>query len=392
MLSFISIPSDFGKFLVYLSRIEDGNKDDVLSFSKDLEFEDFRLYYYKSECFYREYCKDKTSEELLKRALDYAILSLRLRKKAQQVDAVCLNNLNLYLPEGSEYVKATREFVPISRIYFLLGELYACLRDDNRSRESYIKYHFYSERIDSDFENEYVYLYSFRPFSEYVISDLVNNEITVSHASVVNDPFDSLVIPWLKIQSQMPVGLYNYDHLKLLEQSYSYFRFRSFVTTPKLCKSDSIFRNILMWSHYADKHKGICICYKLSKKFYSKRDEESLKWNSLRRITYVKHAPHLIANYIYDRDAFLTKASNWSYEKEVRLLSFDPTTESKYSTIKLDIESSVSSIYLGCEFPEKQIKIIEAILPKNKKTSIIRMERDVRSQNYYLLLPNKIEY
>ena len=74
MLSFISIPSDFGKFLVYLSRIEDGNKDDVLSFSKDLEFEDFRLYYYKSECFYREYCKDKTREELLKRALDYAIL------------------------------------------------------------------------------------------------------------------------------------------------------------------------------------------------------------------------------------------------------------------------------------------------------------------------------
>ncbi len=380
----MDIPKSFYDFLACLGKMQDDDDRDVVSFSKDVEFGDFRLFHYKASYYYYEYLNNGTNEFFLKKAMKYEEKSLQFRLNAIKSETPCPNNLNLFLPYGSTYSKAEKEYVPIYMIYFFLGELYACLHDYIRADDCYKKYHFYSNGIKSDFQDEFVYVYSFRPFNQYSISDLIANRITLSHVSEMNDPFDSLFVSWFKTLPRAQER--KYVHTPFLAKSYMYYRIRSFAATSKLCKSDSIFRNILMWSHYADGHKGICICYRLSRKLYDYTDENKLIKNSLCKISYVKRAPYLLKNYINPKDAFLTKSSDWNYEKEVRLISYNPTTESKHSFIELDENSSVNCIYLGDRFPKEHINTIKNIV--HNEIPIIQMESE--PQNVYLLLPNSL--
>lgn len=53
-------------------------------------------------------------------------------------------------------------------------------------------------------------------------------------------------------------------HFASLAKSYQYYRIRSFCANTDTMKSDkTIPQNILMWSHYANGHKGICVKYRL---------------------------------------------------------------------------------------------------------------------------------
>ncbi len=106
--------------------------------------------------------------------------------------------------------------------------------------------------------------------------------------------------------------------------------------------------DILMWSHYADKHKGVCIEFwpisdsKLDDKlvdFYcsalpvSYPDE-----NDLPTINFYKDDAEELA-----RKAVLTKARHWKYEGEWRILDRKGGPGKKHIP-----EGIISSVILGC--------------------------------------------
>ena len=75
--------------------------------------------------------------------------------------------------------------------------------------------------------------------------------------------------------------------------------------------------NILMWSHYAQAHKGIC--------FKFDRTEDSDFFSPLVNVKYKKEVDTDITKYFleyykFERDSFKTKYSDWSYENEVRII------------------------------------------------------------------------
>lgn len=71
--------------------------------------------------------------------------------------------------------------------------------------------------------------------------------------------------------------------------------------------------NILMWSHYANNHTGICIGF----------DTEVSPFNSTKKVTYNGERPKAEFNsepeMLIDR-VLLTKSQHWQYEKEWRIL------------------------------------------------------------------------
>jgi hypothetical protein len=83
-------------------------------------------------------------------------------------------------------------------------------------------------------------------------------------------------------------------------------------------------RSCLMWSHYADEHKGICLEYDMTKAITF--DSKAVEYNSDRSLLVSD-----IASWIYDhtpfsqadidKKYFFTKAKAWEYEEETRFLA-----------------------------------------------------------------------
>lgn len=86
-------------------------------------------------------------------------------------------------------------------------------------------------------------------------------------------------------------------------------------TTGLFCVSE-VRDDILMWSHYADFHRGVCLEFDGAAKFMQHAN----------RVTYAKARPKI--NPYRDSDdtsldkALLTKSDHWSYEREWRLIRY----------------------------------------------------------------------
>ena len=93
--------------------------------------------------------------------------------------------------------------------------------------------------------------------------------------------------------------------------------------------------NILMWSHYADQHRGCCIAFKT----------DNL---NLLPVEYVDKRPLVCSDDIESKMKFiLKKHTNWSYEREWRYLKVAPEISKKDLPIFLPIGDSIVAVYFG---------------------------------------------
>ena len=140
--------------------------------------------------------------------------------------------------------------------------------------------------------------------------------------------------------------------------------------TMVLCLSE-IQNNILMWSHYADKHSGICIGFKFPK-VQNVWKTITLKVNYVEQIKKIKliessgSFDSLILKWIF------TKFEHWAYEKEVRICfqndSFAHIPEKKiypqsnFITYVPFDPAQICEIYYGLNTSKDNISKIEKLL------------------------------
>jgi hypothetical protein len=134
-------------------------------------------------------------------------------------------------------------------------------------------------------------------------------------------------------------------------------------------------KNTLMWSHYADSHRGICIEFDKNNNLISKA----------RPIKYCKEyealtATRIIANPL---QVVLTKAVDWCYEREWRIIgSFTqpgPTfLDGNYVNLP---DGAITAIIVGCENPffDEVVNIVSEFAPT------VEVKRAVRRPNRYEL-------
>lgn len=142
--------------------------------------------------------------------------------------------------------------------------------------------------------------------------------------------------------------------------------------------------NILMWSHYADCHKGVVLQFATL---------ESSSWAAARPITYQQKMPllfdheqlltFLTGRIELDRDRFFnksifTKSSDWRYEKEWRVVwhgkkpvEFEDT---KFNPVEL------SSVYLGCRIDKDSAdEIVKLARNLNASVEVLRGRKSERT-------------
>ena len=356
--------SDFEKFARALYNFLKATESDDSFYGDimDLVCYDFRFFYFKAHYLYKKLGKVGETKMYVDKAIEASTKIKNVVNNAK--DILCENSVFIFAPLGNEkhgQIQIDNREV-LGKIYSLAGEIYSILELDNEALEYYKRALYYKTLLKTDIEEEdYVYLYSFRRFNKYSLADLINNEITVSPSKNMNDPFDSIINLW-GTKELLKKTCKEHKHIKNLSKSFDYFRIRSFCngnTTRAL-------KNILMWSHYADNHRGYCIKYKLSKYFIKQDENDSFEHMFLKPIIYRKDKVDISEMTTINTDlAFATKHRSWKYENEVRLIVYNPNKEDAFYGIPLDKDSCIEAIYFGCRCEQKTINTIKNLFSKS---------------------------
>jgi len=133
--------------------------------------------------------------------------------------------------------------------------------------------------------------------------------------------------------------------------------------------------SVLMWSHYADAHKGVCFEFDMpdDSRFANVRYSNKRSVLDVEAITEVVLAydylglsvdpgdPKLIQRVL---SPFLRKSLDWKYEKEIRCLTSQKETDkgvSKREKFWFLSMPKITGIYLGCNMSEDEAKRITEI-------------------------------
>lgn len=174
------------------------------------------------------------------------------------------------------------------------------------------------------------------PSSKFFLNELTKRELYFSHPSDFNDPFDC----------QM-------EYKRALEEALEQANLKEYFSSKKLsellehtlnnvgvCCFSRAKKNQLMWSHYAEKHTGICLGFNRE---VLRRD---LSINLIKNVVYQASHPldtmigqfqilamgdvpdikTLLNTFIYP--LLITKYSYWKYERETRFITKNYGTQS----------------------------------------------------------------
>lgn len=215
--------------------------------------------------------------------------------------------------------------------------------------------------------------YSFRKCTTYLYQALVNEQINVSSPVTFNDPFDSPVIALLDNDDEIS---------KLIRTAYlSCVKIACFVCNvmlpfdkdpnnplgdivyDKKKHEDDVpeFQNELMWAHYADYHRGVCIKYHFPNDFTKLYSEINVPVRYFRDVEYKDDLSALnVSNSISIKDAFFAKGKAWGYENELRLLQCDLSGKGDYDVI--DVPNCIEAVYFGVKCSDKDVDTIMKIM------------------------------
>lgn len=266
-------------------------------------------------------------------------------------------------------------------------------------------------------------LYRYRSNIDYTIDEIKNSYVFLSPIESLNDPFDSSYIvtmdkarnekrkgknfydscyfisraPWYRLIKETMIRKEMYDNYIsmdeffgfLVKEIYKYDKNLSMVYTKQSMMElyyEKVFNgihhnygysasfserydNILMWSYYANSHKGICLGYDLNRLDLS-NDDNKVLFNSLKKVWYSTERYE-------DSDGKYTpflKAQEWSHEQEWRMFNRLQTGKIQFPCLK--------AVYLGMSFDyDNNVldRIIDAIKENPLDISLYSCQPDVSS-------------
>lgn len=139
-------------------------------------------------------------------------------------------------------------------------------------------------------------------------------------------------------------------------------------------------QNPLLWSHYCENHKGICLGFDVPD------DDKILD------VDYVKKRPEKLRNKstlfskdkitinVLAADVFRYKMAEWAYENECRMIEELPKRDlvtGLYFCKFKDIELNLKEVIIGA-FCKTSIDEIKSVLPKNSDVEIIKVGLNLR--------------
>ncbi|MBL7690386.1 MAG: DUF2971 domain-containing protein [Flavipsychrobacter sp.] len=231
-------------------------------------------------------------------------------------------------------------------------------------------------------------LYKYKKLDSNAINGIIHNSLWLSTPENLNDPYDCLISLNFEqyIEEYFSVhkfedDFYRFYNVRLTDQEVIEIRNsqNKLEAYQELCAKKSIDKyiqkpadiirkeivetlqknrpsvylgclseicdSILMWSHYADNGKGICIEY------------SNIPQKSTFPVAYSNRLPTFSLSKKNIPTSFLIKAKDWSYESEWRIVRIDPNNSEKFNQNHKIV--APSRIFLGPRFNQNDKNVIE---------------------------------
>ena len=223
-------------------------------------------------------------------------------------------------------------------------------------------------------------LYKYRAIDKNSLKYLISNEVYFSKTSSFNDPFDGQILPSSLLEDLNNMGIDVSSSPLDRHDGFLADRLNGFGVFCLSGKND----DILMWSHYADSHKGICFGFKEPFERYIPNEDPIY----CRDIEYIDRHPYIdIYNdfnggreYHSDDDfdnhckmasdlldASLTKKhKSWEYEEEIRIISEVGSRPMSF------YPEALESVVLGMNISMGDTQVIKELL-EHKKWSHVNL-------------------
>lgn len=242
------------------------------------------------------------------------------------------------------------------------------------------------------------FLFQYRGINKYTILNLLNQEFRLNSPKLFNDPYDGRLLIDNELLKNITISAIKDSQYKegdieklfeddsnnwFIEEEKKIF-FNTAVEDSYISCFSAEYKSILMWSHYSDFHKGICIKY-------NKQDLECLENMNLKNVIYSDEKRDITAEIInqaaYDRkinkinkileETIFTKSKCWEYENEWRLVYFKDVEEKIGDGFNIKAPKPVA-IYMGtnikCEdrnfirnlCREREIELYQMQMKKDK--------------------------
>jgi len=212
-------------------------------------------------------------------------------------------------------------------------------------------------------------LFKYKPINQYTLDIIANDRIFYPLPDSFNDPFDTQCSFRQKYTFSQST---NENTLKKVFPDENLEDISAF-TKKDLTKQINSFKrklqnygilslaenakDILMWSHYSEDHKGLCI------EFERNAENELGDKEKTRKVNYTKNYPSLSSKSLLSKKdteknlmrVLYTKSKHWSYEKEWRM--FTPNGSMSYP-----IPGKIKSITFGVRTSNIDIDVIKQLV------------------------------
>jgi hypothetical protein len=182
---------------------------------------------------------------------------------------------------------------------------------------------------------------------EYIFDLIKKKAIYLNNPSKFNDPLDSFLITMFGTdKTSMPLSLHEYIDIS--------------ANIAIFCGSKiENLKNVLMWAHYSDFHRGVALKYRIPAKVTG----------IFRPVNYDPHDHEGFINVLNGKymttedkenaiiDSIFLKNSAWKYEQELRYVRKLNKTE-----LPMEYNWPIEELYLGCKFLENDDEKLEEII------------------------------
>lgn len=251
-----------------------------------------------------------------------------------------------------------------------------------------------------------VVLYKYEPFSAQSIENLKNQIIYFGSPLLFNDPYDCALFPTVNEPSDEETEQIRAHYLAqtdLEDRVRSQFQMASTSTLRTLLlrigqdvvdlevqkflsqRGVSCFAekpdNLLMWSHYAGHHKGFCLEFGTDHEPFQK----------IRQVKYSEQMPAfdlvpMLCNDDFEQvlDLFCTKAIDWRYEREWRVIHKEAGTAYHYPA------EALTGVYFGPEASLTSFEIIALVLAGQNEH--VNLWKGIRSKSNFSVRFEHVTY
>ena len=228
--------------------------------------------------------------------------------------------------------------------------------------------------------------------AEFAIRDLADHRIKISEFADMNDPFELLGVKLSEPTRYEGSSAAEIERVLRQHCQLSY---------GALCFSKSP-SNPLLWSHYADKHRGICLGFdvapgvRIGDPNYVQSQQEAdsdvliegfpsshLSEGEAAIDPKFQEAEQIIMRLL------LTKFKDWEYEDELRLIARKKAREGEHYFCNFDAELKPCEVRIGVRCSEPRSRIEEAVKDYSEPIRIVKTRLD--PENFQVVEDNAVD-